>query len=221
MTKETPLDTPQDTHQFTPEFRDEFLHLLRWRRDVRHFRTDPVDPDIFADCLKSFALAPSVGLSQPWRIIDVKSDSARAAVQANFETANAEALRGYTGETAATYAGLKLAGLREAPIHLAVFCDDTTEKGKGLGAGTMPEMRRYSVVCAIMQFWLTLRSHGLGLGWVSILDAARLSADLDVPKGWALVGYLCIGWPETHEVDPELEQLGWETRLPCPPVETR
>lgn len=215
------METTPETDQFTRDFRDDLHTLLRLRRDVRHFRSDPVDPDLIATCLTSFSLAPSVGLSQPWQIVEVKSERARMAAQANFETANAQALRGYTGDTAKLYAGLKLAGMREAPIHLAVFCDEATEKGKGLGAGTMPEMRRYSVVCAIMQFWLTLRAHGLGLGWVSILDAARLNVDLDIPKDWALVGYLCIGWPQSEGYDPELESLGWEERLPCPPLETR
>jgi 5,6-dimethylbenzimidazole synthase len=198
-----------------------FEKLMRLRRDVRHFRTDPVDSKRVEACLESFSLAPSVGLSQPWRIVDVKSDSARAAVFDNFETANARALRGYSGADAETYATLKLAGLREAPVHLAVFCDESTQKGKGLGAGTMPEMRRYSVVCAIMQFWLALRSHGLGLGWVSILDPEQLKSDLSIAKDWHLVGYLCIGRPKEESLDPELEKLGWEERLPCPDLETR
>ncbi|MFT6168242.1 MAG: 5,6-dimethylbenzimidazole synthase [Celeribacter sp.] len=209
------------TASFTDSERSAFEKVMRLRRDVRRFRTTPVDQKVLDTCLDSFSLAPSVGLSQPWRIVDVKSDNARAAVLNNFETANARALRGYTGDTAKLYAGLKLAGLRDAPVHLAIFCDETTTKGKGLGAGTMPEMRRYSVVCAIMQFWLALRTHGLGLGWVSILDAERLNVDLDIPDTWALVGYLCIGTPENEGLDPELEQLGWETRLPCPRPETR
>jgi 5,6-dimethylbenzimidazole synthase len=206
---------------FTDSERDALEKVMRLRRDVRRFRTTPVDPKTLEACLMSFSLAPSVGLSQPWRIVDVKSDNARAAVLSNFETANTRALRGYTGATAELYAGLKLAGLQDAPIHLAVFCDEATQKGKGLGAGTMPEMRRYSVVCAIMQFWLSLRTHGLGLGWVSILDAPRLKTDLDIPDAWELVGYLCIGYPESEGLDPELEQLGWEERLPCPQLETR
>ncbi|RPE67212.1 cob(II)yrinic acid a,c-diamide reductase [Pacificibacter maritimus] len=206
---------------FSATERDAFEKLMRVRRDVRRFRTDPVDPKLVTACLASFSLAPSVGLSQPWQIVNVKSDSARAAVLDNFETANARALRGYTGSDAETYATLKLAGLREAPVHLAVFCDESTQKGKGLGAGTMPEMRRYSVVCAIMQFWLALRSYGLGLGWVSILDPEQLKTDLNIAKDWQLVGYLCIGWPEQDGFDPELEKLGWEERLPCPDLETR
>lgn len=179
---------------------------------MRRFRTDPVEDALFERCLTTFKHAPSVGLSEPWRIVRVQSVTARAAALANFETANERALAGYSGDRAQIYAGLKLSGMRDAPVQLAVFCDETTEKGAGLGAGTMPEMRRYSVVAAISQFWLTTRAHGLGLGWVSILDPDQLSRDLDVPKGWALVAYLCIGWPEQNAQTPELEKVGWETR---------
>jgi 5,6-dimethylbenzimidazole synthase len=202
---------------FTPEFQSDLERLMRWRRDVRHFRTDPVDDALLARCLDSFTLAPSVGLSQPWRLVSVASEGAREAALENFQAANAEALAGYSGEDAATYAKLKLSGMREAPVQLAVFCDEETTQGKGLGAGTMPEMRRYSVVTAIMQFWLILRAHGLGLGWVSILDAPALTKSLDVPESWHLVAYLCIGWPEREQEDPELVQIGWESRRTCPP----
>jgi 5,6-dimethylbenzimidazole synthase len=172
-------------------------------------------------CLDAFLLAPSVGLSQPWRLIRVQSDAARAAALANFEAANAAALAGYSGEKAALYAGLKLSGMREAPVHLTVWCDETTDTGHGLGAATMPEMRRYSVVASVMQFWLLARAHGLGLGWVSILDPLRLAQDLAVPDGWRLVAYLCIGWPETESETPELERQGWEARRDRLVVETR
>jgi 5,6-dimethylbenzimidazole synthase len=188
---------------------------------VRRFRTDPVDEAILRDCLASFALAPSVGLSEPWRILRIESAEARAAALANFTAANARALQGYDGDKARLYSGLKLSGMREAPVQLAIFCDEATGKGAGLGAATMPEMRRYSVVAAITQFWLVARAHGLGLGWVSILDPARLCRDLAAPDDWALVAYLCLGWPEEETDMPELELAGWERRRQDVPVETR
>ncbi|HPD93364.1 MAG: 5,6-dimethylbenzimidazole synthase [Rhodobacter sp.] len=206
---------------FSADFRAELAELLRWRRDVRHFRRDPVDEAVLARCLDAFRLAPSVGLSEPWRLIRVHSEGARAAVQANFETANAAALTGYDGARAELYAGLKLSGMREAPVHLAVFCDDSAPKGQGLGARTMPEMRRYSVAGAVMQLWLLLRAEGLGMGWVSILDPDRLARDLGIDDGWRLVAYLCIGWPEAQENTPELERMGWERRATHVRVETR
>lgn len=197
---------------FSDQFRQEFTQLLRWRRDVRRFRVDPVEGAIVDRCLSTFNLAPSVGLSEPWRIVRVNSAKARKDVIANFEAANAEALKGYSGEKAQLYSGLKLSGMQNAPVQFAVFCDDETAKGQGLGAATMPEMRRYSVVAAITQFWLAARTEGLGVGWVSILDPDQLTRDLDVPAGWALVAYLCVGWPEDVKTTPTLQQVGWETR---------
>ncbi|WP_166417922.1 5,6-dimethylbenzimidazole synthase [Cochlodiniinecator piscidefendens] len=205
---------------FSETFRQELDQLMRWRRDVRHFRTDPIEDDLIDRCLATFNLAPSVGLSEPWRVVRLNSETARASALANYEHANTQALNGYSGDKAKIYANLKLSGMRDAPVQFAVFCDDETEKGAGLGAGTMPEMRRYSVVAAITQFWLSARAEGLGVGWVSILDPDRLCQDLNVPDQWSLVGYLCVGWPESDEQTPELERAGWENRnLSLPVVE--
>ncbi|NOD65357.1 5,6-dimethylbenzimidazole synthase [Ruegeria sp. HKCCD9179] len=206
---------------FTDDFRTQFDLLLRLRRDVRRFRTDTVDEAVLARCLDAFQLAPSVGLSEPWRVIRVESEAARAAALKNFQTANDDALAGYSGDKAQLYSRLKLSGMQEAPVQLAVFCDDSTDKGLGLGAGTMPEMRRYSVVSAITLFWLALRAEGLGLGWVSILDPDQMIRDLSVPEDWRLIGYFCVGWPEQVSDTPELEQVGWENRAQSLAIETR
>ncbi len=182
---------------------------------MRHFQPDkPVPDELLTTVLEAVRLAPSVGLSEPWRLISVKSAAARARALANFEAANAEALQGYSGERAKIYAGLKLSGMRDAPVQLAVFCDDGTGKGAGLGAGTMPEARRYSVVSAVMNLWLMARAHGLGVGWVSIIDPGQMAVDLAAPKGWALVAYLCIGYPVEESQTPTLEKVNWEKRDP-------
>jgi 5,6-dimethylbenzimidazole synthase len=206
---------------FSDSFRTDLSQLMRWRRDVRRFRSNPVDEALLMQCLDTFRLAPSVGLSEPWRIIRVQSPDLRQKAIENYQTTNATALKGYDGDKAALYSGLKLSGMSEAPEHIAIFCDDSTTKGSGLGATTMPEMRRYSVVGAINLMWLHARSHGLGMGWVSILDAPKLCADLDVPNDWSLIAYLCIGWPQANSTTPELETAGWETRRAALPIETR
>lgn len=220
MTPRTPVPDGS-AGPFPAAFRAELHDLMRWRRDVRRFRTDPVDEGALTRALSAFGLAPSVGLSEPWRILRLDSAAARAAALDNFTAANAQALGGYAGDRAHLYASLKLSGMTEAPVHLAVFCDEATPQGAGLGAATMPEARAYSVVGAITLFWLALRAEGLGLGWVSILDPARLARDLAVPQDWRLVGYLCIGWPETEGEVPELEIAGWERRSPALWMESR
>lgn len=199
-----------------PRFDEEFLtrlhELFRWRRDVRHFRSDPVPDATIAALVRESALSPSVGYSQPWRFVRVDTPRRREAVVASFERANADALRGYAGDDATRYATLKLAGLREAPVHLAVFCDEGTATGKGLGRATMPEMLAYSAANAVYTFWLAARAHGVGAGWVSILEPEIVKEALDVPREWKLIAYLCVGYPVEENDSPELERTGWESR---------
>ena len=204
---------PTPRHRgFGHPFQAELTELLAWRRDVRHFRTDPVPEAIIERLLDIACLAPSVGNSQPWRFVNVQTEARRAAIVENYRAANAEALAGYRGDRAALYASLKLSGLKEAPIHFAVFCDEETGQGMGLGRRTMPETLRYSAVIAIHTLWLAARARGLGLGWVSILDPAQAAQCLDVPESWSFVAYLCLGWPREDHAEPELQRLGWQAR---------
>ena len=153
--------------------------LILWRRDVRRFRSDPIEAAVLNRCLDAFSLAPSVGLSQPWRVIKVTSDQARAAAIANFMAANSDALAGYCDEKARLYAGLKLSGMCEAPIHLAVFCDDATTKGTQLGARTMPETRAYSVVGAITHLAMELMVY---MAKIDLLSVPYKSTGVAMPE---------------------------------------
>ena len=204
--------TPDEIPLFDAAFRARLKELFEWRRDVRRFRRDPVDGALIDEVIGLAALAPSVGFSQPWRFVKVDDPKRRAGVRENFRACNREALDDYHGERAKLYASLKLSGLEEAPVQIAVFCDETTTVGHGVGQKTMPETRRYSVVTAVHTLWLAARAHGLGVGWVSILEPEAVGAVLDVPADWTLVAYLCVGTPEEEHKDPELERCGWEDR---------
>ena len=200
---------------FDDAFRARLRELLTWRRDVRRFRRDALPRGTLERLIELACLAPSVGLSQPWRFVIVDTPACRAAVRANFETCNAKALAAQSGQRAAGYARLKLAGLDDAPGHLAVFADPATTRGHGLGRHTMPEMIEYSAVTAVHTIWLAARAEGIGMGWISILDPAAVAATLDVPATWTFIGYLCLGFPETEDDIPDLERAGWERRYPA------
>jgi 5,6-dimethylbenzimidazole synthase len=197
---------------FDSTFQEQLELLLKWRRDVRRFRRDPIDETLISHMFDLAQLAPSVGNSQPWRWVRVESAACRATIRENFETCNADALADFKGSRATAYAKLKLEGLEAAPLQLAVFCDEATVQGHGLGQKSMPEMLSYSVAGMLAILWLCARSQGLGMGWVSILDPAKVAATLDVPSTWQLVGYLCIGWPVEEHLDPELERHRWQER---------
>jgi 5,6-dimethylbenzimidazole synthase len=197
---------------FDPAFRARLRELLIWRRDVRRFRRDPLPGGTLEALIELACLAPSVGLSQPWRFVIVEDGERRAAIRQNFSACNAQALAAQSGDRAGLYAQLKLAGLDEAPCHLAVFADRATTQGHGLGRRTMPEMIDYSAVTAVHTIWLAARAQGIGMGWVSILDAQAVAALLDVPAAWKFIGYFCLGYPQADDTIPELEQSGWERR---------
>jgi 5,6-dimethylbenzimidazole synthase len=198
---------------FDDTFRSRLAELFAWRRDVRRFKTDPLPVPLIESLVRTAALAPSVGNSQPWRFVSVESEPPREAIIANFTACNAAALASYEGERAALYARLKLSGLQQAPVHLAVFCDHAVEAGFGLGRKTMPETLDYSVVAAIHTLWLAARAQGIGVGWVSILDPAEICRVLDVPPSWKLIAYLCAGFPEEEHLDPELARHQWQAHL--------
>ncbi|WP_232719008.1 5,6-dimethylbenzimidazole synthase [Gordonia metallireducens] len=197
---------------FDDAFVDDLNRLFRWRRDVRRFSREPLQPHLLPELIAAAELSPSVGNSQPWRWVEVQTKAAREAVRDSFVRCNAEALDGYTGERAQLYSSLKLAGLDDAPVHLAVFCEPDAEQGHGLGRRTVPETLEYSVVTAITTLWLAARARGVGIGWVSILEPNEVAAALAVPPTWKLVAYLCVGYPERENDVPELERVGWQSR---------
>jgi 5,6-dimethylbenzimidazole synthase len=198
--------------EFDAPFRSSLEDLIAWRRDVRRFRDDPVAPELLDRLLDLACLAPSVGNSQPWRFVMVEAAERRARIVEVFERCNRAALEACSEEKAGLYARLKLSGLQEAPVHLAVFAEEATAAGHGLGRRTMPETLRYSTVLAVHTLWLAARAYGLGVGWVSILDPPAVVSALETPADWSLVAYLCIGYPVEEHLDPELERHGWQAR---------
>ncbi|WP_341368535.1 5,6-dimethylbenzimidazole synthase [Yoonia sp. BS5-3] len=200
--------------KLTETHRHALQDILQWRRDVRHFLTDPIPAETLERLRAAMALAPSVGNARPWRVLQVTTPALRQAVIANFEAANKDAGTIYTGEKRTAYNALKLAGLRDAPVHLAVFTEETPDEGHGLGRQTMPEMLRYSTVAAIHTLWLAARAENLGLGWVSILDPGGVERILDVPDSWTLTGYLCLGKAKFDDDTPLLAQKKWQKNTP-------
>ncbi len=196
--------------ELTDAHRKALHDVLQWRRDVRHFLPDPIAPETLAVLRKAMDMAPSVGNARPWRVLQVTTPALRDAVIANFEAANAAAGAIYDDEKRAAYDQLKLAGLRDAPVHLAVFTELTPGEGHGLGRQSMPEMLNYSTVSAIHTLWLAARAENLGLGWVSILDPDGIARILNVPDSWQLTGYLCLGKAAFDDDTPLLHRQDWQ-----------
>lgn len=193
--------------------------ILRWRRDVRHFRPDPLPEGTLDRLRAAMDAAPSVGNARPWRVIRVRDAALRAAVQDDFARCNAEAAAAYDGARRAAYGRLKLEGLRQAPEQLAIFTDTDPAEGHGLGRRTQPETLAQSTAMAIHTLWLAARAENLGLGMVSILDPARIERLFDVPPGWRFAAYLCLGAAAVTDDTPLLHREGWQENTAAPWIE--
>ncbi|GGA94341.1 5,6-dimethylbenzimidazole synthase [Puia dinghuensis] len=196
---------------FTPAEAEVLWDVIRHRRDVRgnRFIDRPVEPEVVDRLLDAALHAPSVGFSQPWEFVLVTDRQTRQRVRDSFEAANAAAQPVF-GEREDAYARLKLEGILEAPLNIAVFY--VPQAGPVLGQTTMEEVGLYSVVCAVENMWLMARALNVGLGWVSILDPERVRVLLEAPAGHRLVAYLCTGYTDGFFEQPELELLRWEKR---------
>ena len=204
---------------FDASAREAVYRAIRERRDVRaQFVGDEIEPEVLVRVLEAAHLAPSVGLSQPWRFIVVRDRETRAAVHAAFTDANAIAGNVYSGERAERYRNLRLEGILDAPVNLCVLCDEDPTRGHGLGRQTIPQTALYSTICAIQNLWLAARVEGLGVGWVSIIDPQALRTIFAVPSHLSIVAYLCVGYVTEFQPQPDLAAAGWEERVPLAQV---
>ena len=203
-------------HRFSDPEIAAVYRAIAERRDMRHFRPDPVDPALLQRLLWAAHHAPSVGFMQPWRFIRVTDRGLREQMHALVETerqATAQAL----GERQDDFMRLKVEGLLDAGEVVVVALADEREKHI-FGRRTLPEMDLASVACAIQNMWLAARAEGIGLGWVSIFDPVELARLLGMPDGARPVAILCIGHVEAFYPRPMLEMEQWAERMPIDSV---
>ncbi|MFZ1663256.1 MAG: 5,6-dimethylbenzimidazole synthase [Paracoccaceae bacterium] len=196
--------------EFDNAHRATLTEILRWRRDVRHFKTDPIPSEVLGRLACTMDFAPSVGNARPWRVIRVCDLDLRREVREEFARCNLAAAAEYDDATQTEYARLKLAGLNEAPEHLAIFTLTDPAEGRGLGRRTMPETLRQSTAMAIHTLWLAARAEYLGIGMVSILGPERMESLFAMPDGWEFSAYLCLGYPAFKDDTPLLHRVGWQ-----------
>ena len=203
-------------HRFSDPEIAAVYRAIAERRDMRHFRPDPVDPALLQRLLWAAHHAPSVGFMQPWRFIRVTSRALREQMHALVETERLATARAL-GEREDDFMRLKVEGLLDAGEVVVVALADEREKHI-FGRRTLPEMDLASVACAIQNMWLAARAEGIGLGWVSIFDPAELAALLAMPAGARPVAILCIGHVEVFYPKPMLEMENWAKRMPLETV---
>lgn len=203
---------------FSPEEREALYRVISARRDVRRFLSDPLPAEVLERILLAAHHAPSVGFMQPWTFIVIRDPQTKRQVKDAFLQARSREAEQFSGERKELYLSMKLEGIEEAAVNICVTCDSTRHGPAVLGRTLIPETDIYSTCCAIENLWLAARVEGLGVGWVSILSRIRLKEILSIPPHVTPVAYLCLGYAERFESQPELEKVGWLKRLPLKAV---
>lgn len=185
-------------------------NIITSRRDVRgnNFISKKISRKKLDLILQSALHAPSVGYSQPWQFIVVDKEK-QELVYNHFTKSFDKSKELFIDKP--LYKNLKLEGIKESDVNIAVYYKKNKENI--LGQTYMKRAGEYSVVCAILNMWLTARSLNIGMGWVSILKPKKINKIFNINKDeYKFIAYLCFGYTKEFYDEPELKKLKWNNK---------
>ncbi|MFJ2207874.1 nicotinate-nucleotide--dimethylbenzimidazole phosphoribosyltransferase [Streptomyces microflavus] len=219
--EEQPADTAP-AEPFTPPApgyddaeREAVLRVMRERRDIRNgFRSDPIPHEVLLRVLEAAHTAPSVGHSQPWDFVVIRSAETRRSMHELAQRQREAYAKSLPKGRAKQFKELKIEAILDTPVNIVVTADPTRGGRHTLGRHTQPQMAPYSSALAVENLWLAARAEGLGVGWVSFFDEREMVRALGLPEHLEVVAYLCVGYVDEFPEEPELLQAGWSKRRP-------
>ncbi|MET9960136.1 nicotinate-nucleotide--dimethylbenzimidazole phosphoribosyltransferase [Streptomyces sp. NPDC006326] len=195
--------------------REAVLRVMRERRDIRNgFRTDPIPHEVLLRVLEAAHHAPSVGHSQPWDFVVIRSAETRRTMHELAQRQREAYAKSLPKGRAKQFKELKIEAILDTPVNIVVTADPTRGGRHTLGRHTQPQMAPYSSALAVENLWLAARAEGLGVGWVSFFDEREMVRELGLPEHLEVVAYLCVGYVDEFPEEPELAQAGWSQRRP-------
>ncbi|MGW0878684.1 nicotinate-nucleotide--dimethylbenzimidazole phosphoribosyltransferase [Streptomyces sp. NPDC002671] len=212
-------DVRQSTGPAAPAYadaeREAVLKVMRERRDIRNgFRSDPIPHDVLLRVLEAAHTAPSVGHSQPWDFVVIRSAETRRTMHELAMRQREAYAKSLPKGRAKQFKELKIEAILDTPVNIVVTADPTRGGRHTLGRHTQPQMAPYSSALAVENLWLAARAEGLGVGWVSFFDEREMVRTLGLPEHLEVVAYLCVGYVDEFPDEPELMQAGWSKRRP-------
>lgn len=195
--------------------REAVLRVMRERRDIRNgFRSDPIPHEVLLRVLEAAHTAPSVGHSQPWDFVVIRSAETRQTMHELAQRQRDAYAKSLPKARAKQFKELKIEAILDTPVNIVVTADPTRGGRHTLGRYTQPQMAPYSSALAVENLWLAARAEGLGVGWVSFFDEREMVRTLGLPEHLEVVAYLCVGYVDEFPEEPELMQAGWSKRRP-------
>lgn len=217
--EEAPAPAPGPTGPAAPGYddaeREAVLKVMRERRDIRNgFRSDPIPHEVLLRVLEAAHTAPSVGHSQPWDFVVIRSADTRNTMHELAMRQREAYAKSLPKGRAKQFKELKIEAILDTPVNIVVTADPTRGGRHTLGRYTQPQMAPYSAALAVENLWLAARAEGLGVGWVSFFDEREMVRALGLPEHLEVIAYLCVGYVDEFPDEPELMQAGWSKRRP-------
>jgi len=158
--------------------------LIRKRCSIRSYSPQAVEQEKLDYILEAARLAPSACNLQPWRFVVIRSDKAKADIQACYE-------RDW---------------FRTAPVYILV-CSDHSRSWKRPADGK--DHADIDAAIATEHLCLAAAEQGLGTCWVCHFDTKRCAAAFGLPAAVEAVAIIPVGYPS----DPRLfEQTSRERK---------
>ncbi|MCP4542245.1 MAG: nitroreductase [Chloroflexi bacterium] len=146
------------------------LALLKGRRSIRLYKSDPVPDEMVEQLLEAGRWAPSASNRQPWAFIVVRDEAARREVARH-----------------AAFHFIRWAQAGDAPL-LVVLCGDARSR-------IYRSLLHEDIGLAGSQIMLQAKALGLGTCWLGGLDRRAIAETLQVPDHFDVVGILTVGFP--------------------------
>ncbi|MGA9872894.1 MAG: 5,6-dimethylbenzimidazole synthase [Rhodococcus sp. (in: high G+C Gram-positive bacteria)] len=188
---------------------------IRSRRDVRaEFSGETVDDEVLQRILDAAHRAPSVGNTQPWDFVVVRSPETLARFAHHVAGERVAFANSLPPDRRHTFDPIRIEGIETSRTGIVVTYDPQRGGRHVLGRATVDETGIFSAVLAIENLWLAAISEGIGVGWVSFYQEQFLSELLSVPAPVRPIAWLCVGPVTRFQQVPDLERFGWRARRP-------
>jgi len=201
---------------------ESFLALVKKRRSIRDFKTDPIPDDFVDKIIETARWAPSGFNSQPWEFVVVKKQELKEGIIEIIAEARGQGPKGVTTEakTAGPPPGMPAhrtpTGYANAPVFIILFGDPRVKEWAPPPVKANDERWKSvftsSLALAFQYMHMAATSLGLGSQWVSSVSHpkahARIKELLGIPIFMEIYDMMAVGYPA---IEPREKQMrAWD-----------
>lgn len=183
----------------------EFADVVRKRRMVRHFKTDPIEPEVVDRMLDLARRAPSAGNSRGDSFIVVTDPELRRTV-ARYCGEPPEDEPGYFGHRWISEAPVQIIPCISEAVYHARYQESDKIRPDGSEIEWPVPFWFIDIGCSAMLVLLAAVDEGLAAGYAGIPDTAGLKDLLGIPPEVTPVGVIPVGYPDQDVPSPSLRR---------------